>query len=200
MIVFLLLVAKNSYAQEGVEQYCYVGSDGTFTWVPMIHFIGKENWYTEARYNYEEMNTGSLYTGKMFLNEGKKLSYSVTPMVGVVIGKFKGGSAGLNLTLDYNDFFFSSQSQYTFSVKDKEANFLFSWVEAGYQPRPWIYVGLSIQHTYYGQLNTGLFEQGVVVGLSIGKLTFPFYGFNPLSDSRYFVLGINMDIVNKDMN
>ncbi len=61
------------------------------------------------------------------------LSYTVTPYAGVVIGRMTGGTLGSNVSLDYKNLFFSSESQYTFSVNERAENFFFNWSEMGYQ-------------------------------------------------------------------
>lgn len=192
----MVLFADKIPAQGSIEQYTYMAQNKTLTFVPVVRYRSTTRWYAEARYNYEETNTFSLYAGKTFSNTGK-LSYSITPLLGGVIGNFKGGSIGLNLTLDYRYFFFSSQSQYTFSGESESNNFLFSWSEIGYQPLDWFYFGVSAQHTYYPEINTESFEPGVVVGFEFGKWTFPIYCFSIGEVSRYLVLGINLDVGTK---
>lgn len=197
IIALIVVFAQTANAQQRFEQYCYLGDGEASTLVPVMNYTSSEDWYVEGRYNYEEQNTFSLYGGKIFSGEKGPLAYSVTPLLGGVMGDFEGGSVGLNLALDFGNFFFSSQSQYTFAVGNEDVDFAYSWSEAGYQPLPWMYFGLSAQHTHMRQANTGEFEPGIVIGFEIGKWTFPVYGFNPLSNNTYFVLGINLDVGTK---
>ena len=71
-----------------IEQYYYTGAGGS-TLVPKIFYENNKKWYGEARYNYEELRTFSFIAGKVFSNEDV-VSYSFTPVAGVVIGKFNG--------------------------------------------------------------------------------------------------------------
>lgn len=177
--------------QGGFEQYLYAKNKEGVQLVPMLHYQSTKNWYTEARYNYEDTATVSLYGGKIFSKDKNKLSYSMLPLAGVVLGRFKGGSLGLNINIEYKKLFFCSQSQYTFSVKDKFDNFFYSWSEAGYEIWNWLYVGVAVQHTHMYDTKFELGEKGFVVGISVQKWVFPLYIFNPLNNGQYFVLGIN---------
>jgi len=49
-------------------------------------FTADHNWHLEARYNYENLHTGSLWVGYNFA-AGKTLVLDVTPMIGGVFGR-----------------------------------------------------------------------------------------------------------------
>ena len=72
-----------------VENYNILNPGNEYLWMPVVHYKGRKNFYAEARYNYEDVNTASLYAGKSF-SGGKKLEFTVTPMAGVVFGKYFG--------------------------------------------------------------------------------------------------------------
>ena len=190
---FIACQAIAVQAQNGVEQYFYLQKKAV-TLVSVIHAQNSKNWCVEGRYNYEEQNSFSLYTGKTFSKTKAEFSHSLTPILGGVMGRFKGGSMGLNATLEYKRFAFSSQSQYTVSFKKEEAHpdFFFSWSELNYEFLPWLYFGCSVQHTFYTQEKNHLLEPGAVLGFTSGKWTFPIYGFSLLKENRYFVLGISV--------
>ena len=191
IVLFVMMIGHAAVAQEGaLEQYFQVQNKEAVYMMPIVHYQSKKNWYTEVRYNYEDQETLSVYAGKVF-SRIKKVTYSVAPILGIVTGKFKGGSMGFNLNIEYKKLFVASQSQYTFSMKDKTANFLYSWSEVGYDIASWIYLGAAVQYTQLYQIRHAQVESGVVVGLSMGSWTFPLYSFSPMSDNRYFLLGIN---------
>ncbi len=191
ILAFLLSFPQGVRAQGGFEQYCYLSQRGTITVVPIIHYQSFTNWYVEARYNYEAAKSLSLYVGKIFSKEGK-FSYSITPLLGGITGMFKGGSAGLNVTMDIGKLFFASQSQFTSPAGGEQSGFIFSWSELAYQPLKWVYAGLALQHTRYLQTGAKSVEPGVVVGFSVGLWTFPLYAFSPMANDRYFIAGINL--------
>jgi hypothetical protein len=89
--------------------------------------------------------------------------------------------------LEYKKISFSSQSQYTFSIEDQAANFTYSWSDLTYQLNEWVSAGVSLQQT------RGLFEKGILVKGAYKKLSIPLYVFSPLTNERYFVLGLNLE-------
>ncbi len=191
LLIPMVLALAQAQCQIGFEQYCYVKNKKMGTLVPILNYETQDHLYAEVRYNYEEVNTLSLYVGKNVTEVGK-LSYTVIPLIGAVVGEFKGVSAGFNAAVDYSRFFFSTQSQYTLSFYKEHSDFYFTWCELGYQPLKWFYAGLTVQQTYPQKLETLHTEPGIVIGFSLGKFTLPLYVFNPLRNSNYFVLGLNL--------
>jgi hypothetical protein len=188
----LLLPKVYAQSQLSLEHY-YAGTAGSpTTMMPIASFQAGKGFYTEARYNYEELNTMSLYMGRTISKESK-LSYSVSPMAGVVVGNLNGGSVGMNVSLGYKNFYLYSQPQYTFSVENCFNNYIYSWTDLTYSPSNWLSVGLSLQHTKpYG--TRSYMENGLVVEVAYRHFTFPVYFFNPLNKSRSIVLGTNLEL------
>ncbi len=175
----------------GLEQYYYMGTYKMFTLVPVGYLQTRKNWYAEGRFNYEALNTLSLYGGKTF--EKKALvSYSASPILGIVLGQINGGSAGINLVADYKKLNFSTQSQYTFSVQQRSNNFIYSWSDFTYQVSAKFAAGFSLQQTKLYMVN-GAFEKGLLIKTGYKNWTFPLYIFKPESSQRYFVLGLNYE-------
>ncbi|HTE32684.1 MAG TPA: hypothetical protein VK666_20025 [Chryseolinea sp.] len=191
----LFLVTFNvisAFAQVGLEQYGYVNKEG-ITPVSIFNYQAKDNAYVEARYNYEALNSFSIYLGRTFAGT-RGPTYSVTPILGCVFGAFKGVSAGANVAIEYKKLFFSTQSQYTRAFYESNADFLFAWSDVGYQLREWLYIGLSTQQTYQPQGWSSQIEPGIALGVTLGKWTFPLYCFSPGDNLRYFVVGINYGV------
>ena len=175
----------------GIENYNFLSSKEAYVWMPVVHHKGKKGVYTEMRYNYEEMETASVYLGKSFSKE-RELSYDITPMLGMVFGNFNGGSLAINMDVEYKKTFVSMQMQYTASSDAKENNFLFNWTEMAYQPLEWFYTGVSMQQTK--MYKTGFkSEYGVLIGFLVKKFTIPVYVFSPVNKNRNFIVGINVE-------
>jgi hypothetical protein len=191
MFFLFLLFTVRSQAKAGFEQYSYMGAGQSNGLVPVAHYESNKKWYAEARYNYDNFQTFSLYAGKTFSKEND-FSYAFTPMIGGMIGKLKGGSLGLNTEFSFRKFNFSSQSQYSVSAESQNGNFFFTWSELYYQPLHWIYTGVTLQHTRVYRTNA-LVEPGVLLGFSFNHWSFPIYSFSPFADERYFVVGINWE-------
>lgn len=161
----------------------------------MIHYVSPNNWRFEGRYNYEALNSFSLYAGKQF-TFGKIVESTVTPLAGVVTGEFRGGSLALNTLFEYQELFFSSQAQYTFSTDQVYESFAFNWCEFGYNFFDWAYLGISAQYTANHNLSVSTVEPGVMLGARMKNWTFPIYAFRPAAGQTYFVLGATYSIGN----
>ena len=181
-----LLLKGFSQSNGAYEQDCYLGENRSFCWVPVLSYRAADNWYFEARSNYEAINSASLYFGKIFRKKAL-ISYSIIPIAGLVMGTFNGGSVGANVGLDNKKISFSSQSQYTFSTENRATNFTYSWSDLAYQLKDWMSAGISLQQT------RGLFEKGILVRAAYKNFSIPLYVFNLTTSKRYFVLGLNVE-------
>ena len=179
------------------EQYNYIRQPEASAFVPMIHFQTKTNWYGELRYNYEDVQTLSLFGGRT-VSGGNSLTWSFTPMAGYSTGKFTGVSAAVNNEAEWKDFYFSAQSQYSKATKADLANFFFNWSELGYSFSDFFYTGIAMQYTW--QQQKGYLEPGIVNGICFRNFSLPFYVFNPLKSDCYFVLGLNYEYNLKKKN
>jgi hypothetical protein len=187
-LLFLFSIAVHSYlhAQEkiGAEVYNYFKTTPAIQ--PIIHLQSAKNWYAELRYNYEDAETFSLYGGKKFTIGDDK--FSITPMLGYSIGKFNGASLAFNAETEFQQFFLSSQTQYSLATQKNSQSFFFSWSEAGYNVCDNFYTGLSVQYTAQKELNE--FKPGVLVGFSFKNILLPVYVFNPFQPGRSFIVGL----------
>lgn len=195
ILMILLFVSARiaAFSQPAVkfEQYSFLGGGQTSLLAPVAHYQTPKKWYAEARYNYEDIQTFSLYAGRVFSGKDN-LTWSLTPMIGGMAGKLNGGSFGLNSAFSYGKFGFSSEAQYSISAATHLDNFFYNWSELWYEPVDWIYTGLALQHTRMFASNS-LVDPGVLLGFSYNQWSFPLYSFNPLSQQRYFVVGINWE-------
>src|SRR5277367_3776159 len=60
----------------------------------------RDTLHLEARYNYEGLQSGSLWFGYNF-SVGKKLTFEATPMLGGIFGSVIGIAPGIESTLTY---------------------------------------------------------------------------------------------------
>lgn len=181
-----LLLKGFSQSNGTYEQYYYLGENRSFCWVPTVTYHTPDDWYIEARGNYEAINSASLYLGRTFKKKAS-VSYSIIPIAGLVIGRLNGGSVGANVALDYKKISFTSQSQYTFSIESRATNFTYSWSDLTYQLKDWVSAGVSLQQT------RGVYEKGILVRGVYKNLSIPVYVFSPATSERYFVLGLNVE-------
>jgi hypothetical protein len=191
--IFILLFCVPVFAlgqkQVSMEQYYYMQPRSMGFIVPKISYQGTKGWYAEARYNYEEIKTGSAHFGKKF-SFGNKSNFQVTPLVGVCFGALNGASVGSFVEFSFNRFDFFSEPQYVHSFKDSSASYFYSWSEALYNFSSSFYGGFALQQTkVLSQSN--FFEPGLVGGCSIKNFDIPLYCFNIFNRNKNFVLGVN---------
>ena len=97
-------------------------------------FTADRSWlHLEARYNYENLRTGSLWAGYNF-SAGKKLVLEVTPMIGGVFGRTNGIAPGCEASLTYKKIELSIANEYVFDTMHKSGNFYYSWPQLTYSP------------------------------------------------------------------
>lgn len=191
IISFIIWPAAGISQQHGsFEQYYYTGL-GTSVIVPKMQFQNKNNWFGEVRYNYEELQTISFNAGKIF-SKSNSFSYTVSPYAGLVLGRLNGGTVGSNISVEHSKLFFSAESQYTFSMNEKSANYFFNWSELGYQFTKLMYSGIAVQVTHPFEVRNN-WEPGIMLGITYKSWTFPFYTFSPANNNRNYVLGISWE-------
>jgi hypothetical protein len=174
-----------------LEQYTYSGGGQRALFSPVLHVQTPNRWYAEARFNYEEINTFSLYAGHNF-SAGNGLAWSFTPMAGWITGRMKGGSIGLNSDLSWNKFSFSSQTQYSISASTFYDNFFYNWSELYYSPSDWFYMGIAVEHTRL-YASSAIVDPGLLAGLSFRGWSIPFYVFKPFHAKQFFVVGLSWE-------
>jgi hypothetical protein len=90
-----------------------------------------ERLHLEARYNYEALKTGSVWTGYNFrsFSIGNDLEVSVTPMLGGVFGDITGVAPGYSIGASYKIIKASTQGEYFFDAGNNSQDFFYSWSE-----------------------------------------------------------------------
>jgi len=195
----LLVQLSSAQAKAGMETYSFHREGQSYVWMPVMHYESRKGTYAEIRYNYEDVNTFSLFGGKNF-HIGPSGSFNLKPMIGVSAGQFNGISFALNAGAEKGAFFWSSESQFSASLKRSAPNFFFNWSEAGINITKNLFAGLSFQYT----VQSGITEPapGFMAGFSFGNLSIPVYLFQPFSKDQLFVLGFNYeyDLTNSHNN
>lgn len=171
----------------GIEQYNYIGSPLAGAFVPVCHMQSSSDWYAELRYNYEDVQTFSVYGGKK-ITKGNDFHYSVTPMMGFSAGRFTGISFAANIEAEWKKFYLSSETQYSIATKRVSKDFFFNWSEIGYNITSFFFSGLTVQYTR--QPGKIIFEPGFLTGLTLNKVSFPVYIFRPFRSGCYFISGV----------
>jgi hypothetical protein len=132
--------------------------------------------HLEGRYNYENLQTGSLWMGYNFTVTDKP-ELKLTPMIGGVFGRKNAIAPGYLCTFNYKAIALFSQGEFVFDMHEKAGSFFYTWSELSYAPAGWFRAGIVAQRTKAYQ--TGLsVQRGFLVGISHNKLDFTTYVFN----------------------
>lgn len=148
--------------------------------------------HLETRYNYEAIDSGSLFVGWKF-SGGEKLTWEVTPILGAVFGQKEGIAPGFEASIGYGIIDFYTEMEYVRDLEVKEESFYYSWNELGFTPWEWLRFGLVGQRTMIYQSDRDI-QRGVFAQLIYRKMTLGAYVFNPDdNDSRFMVFSLGAE-------
>ena len=140
-------------------------------------FRADRKWaHLEARYAYEDRQTGSLWLGYN-VSFGERLVLEATPMVGGIFGNTTGVAPGYLFTLSYKKISFYSEGEFVFDTKNAHSNFFYNWNEVAYSPTDWFRAGLASQRTRAYQTPLDV-QRGFFAGIALKKVEFTTYVFN----------------------
>jgi hypothetical protein len=132
--------------------------------------------HLEARYNYEGIDTGSVWAG-WNVGVGEELRLDATLMVGGIFGDFHGVAPGYELSVTWKSLELYSEGEYVFDTDDDEGDFFYNWAQLGWSPWEWLQVGFASQRTR--AYETGLdIQRGPFVGFTYKSVTLSVYVFN----------------------
>ena len=132
--------------------------------------------HLEARYNYEDRETFSGWFGYNFTG-GKKLEFTITPMVGGAVGLTQGLTTGLEVTLSLGKFELYTESEYLVDLDSRENNFYYNWSDLTYSPTDWLWVGISGQRTRVYETDLDI-QRGLLVGAGFKSWEVTTYLYN----------------------
>jgi len=144
--------------------------------------------YCEARYNYEDSNTLSLYFGKP-IELSKKKDIELIPMIGGVIGISNGLSIAFSFQTETNNFTSSTQCNYFINKNSNSNNYLFDWSSITYKISKIIGVGGGLQITI-PENNYAIIKSGPMASLSFNNFTIEMYGYNLWEKEKTFSIGL----------
>ncbi len=139
--------------------------------------------HLEARYQYEDRDTASLFVGGNFAF-GDEVSLSLVPMIGVALGDTDGVVPAVELDLAWKGLAFYAESEYLRDLHDPDDSFFYTWDELTFAPSEWLRFGLVAQRTRVFEQELEV-DRGFLIGLSGGAISFDAYLFNPDQDEPY---------------
>ncbi len=197
-ILLLVFGISSLFAQEvssdsSVWQF---NANANFYFIPDDFFVlpvfraDRNKLHLEARYNYEDRQTFSGWVGYNF-SGGSKLEYTLTPMIGGVVGLSDGIAPGLEVTFNYKGFELYSESEYYVDFETRENNFLYTWTDLTYSPTDWLWLGISGQRTRLYQTDLDI-QRGLLVGGGLKNWELTSYFYNLGFDYTFFLLAVSV--------
>ncbi len=145
--------------------------------------------HVEARYNYEAIDSWSLFAGWKF-SGGEKITYELTPIIGMVFGKKEGIAPGLEAAVAYGIADIYIESEYVRDLEVPEDSFTYAWSELGFSPVEWLRLGLVGQRTTLYRSDRDI-QRGIFAQILYRNATVGIYLFNPDdSESQFSVFSI----------
>jgi hypothetical protein len=155
--------------------YTYVVPDDQNYAQPTVTF--DRDWlHLEARYNYENLETGSAWVGYNF-NGGSKLEWEFTPMLGAVFGQLTGIAPGCELSLTWWKLTLYSEGEWVFDTGNSEDSFFYNWSELSLSPVAWFRFGLVGQRTRAYATSVDI-QRGLLMGFTHEPWDFNAYVLN----------------------
>ena len=152
-------------------------------------FTADRGWlHLEARDNYEDLNTGSLWGGYNF-SGGDKLAWEITPMLGGVFGDTSGIAPGYKGSLSWWKLELYSEGEYVFDANDSSESFFYSWSELTLAPLDWFRFGLVSQRTRVYETDREV-QRGLLLGFSLKHVDLTGYVFNPDDSKPTYVVAV----------
>jgi hypothetical protein len=122
----------------------YFPADDPAYGVPTV-FANRGSLHLEARYNYEDFDTGSLLAGWTFRFGREKKYLNLTPTIGGFFGNSNGFAPGLEIEAHWGRLAYWLESEYAIHPGDSESNYFYSWSELNLFLFPKLWVGGSLQ-------------------------------------------------------
>ena len=143
--------------------------------------------HLEARFNYEDLDTGSVWIGRNFAI-GESVALEFTPMAGAVFGNTNGGAIGYAGSITWRSLDLSSETEYVFA-SEKDHSFLYTWSELGWSPTSWLRAGLAVQRTRAHKSEFDI-QRGFFAAVTHQRWELSTYVFDPNADTPTVVIGV----------
>jgi hypothetical protein len=148
----------------------------------------------EARYNYEDLETASLWAGWKFDlgDEEAELDFTLTPMLGAVFGETDGVAPGLELDLAWKRFAWYGESEYLIDADDADDNFFYSWSTLTYGVTDWLNAGVVIERSKLVDTDFDV-QRGLALEFAFERFGCALYAYNiGSSDDSYAVVSFDI--------
>jgi hypothetical protein len=148
--------------------------------------------HLEARYNYENLKTGSLWVGCNF-GGGERITWELTPMLGGVIGNTAGVAPGYKGSVSWWKLELYSEGEYVVDTRHSSDSYFYNWSELSLSPLDWFRIGMVTQRTRLYETDRDI-QRGILAGLMFTHVDFTGYILNPDESKPTFVLATTVHL------
>jgi hypothetical protein len=183
--LFLALISFPAFADINLNYF--VTEDSSY----LLPILSNENdkLYMEARYNYEDFDTASLFVGRRF-RLSDKLDFDIVPMIGGATGNTDGVIPGLEFSVRWGKFWLSSEQEYLIDLNDNNHSFFYVWSDFGYDLFDWLTVGLSLQRLKPFKTSSEV-DYGAFLSFQRTQWSFAIYNYVLDEDDSMNILSLN---------
>lgn len=155
-----------------------------------VGYVNYKPWHFEPRYNYENLETFSMFAGYNIAGGGK-FKYLLTPMLGGVVGRTDGIAPGFEADLGYGRFGFHTEMEYLFDLNVTADSYYYVWSHLRFGVTKWMSVGIASGRNRVYQNDVEV-QRGVSLGFTIRKFAITGYYYNPFTPDNYGSLSVFM--------
>lgn len=167
----------------------YVDPPGDGPHATTILYADRGPLHLEARYNYEDLDTVSLFGG-WTIRGGEEVHAAITPMIGGVFGDTNGVAPGLLLDVGWNKLEFYAESEYLIDTDDSDDSFFYTWSTLMWRFTPAFGAGVVAERSRIVDTDLEV-QRGLALQVMPGPLGFSLYAYNPASDDAYYTLSVD---------
>jgi hypothetical protein len=148
-----------------------------------ILYADRGQLHLEGRYNYEDLETGSVFVGWRLPIEGE-VSGGVTPMIGGVFGDTDGVAPGLEASLDWRKLAWWIEAEYVFDAHDGDDDFFYSWSTLTYGLTENLRAGLVMERSKLVETGWDV-NPGLALEVKVEHMGFAVYAYDLGTDDFY---------------
>lgn len=179
------------FTNPGIYTTLEIHKNEPLTAVPQA-WVYLKNFYFEARYNYDDLHTLSLYFGRAF-DLSKEATIELTPMIGGAFGRLKGISPALTFDLEYKKFTTASECQYTFVLSEGGESFFYDWTNFNFEVYKNIGLGGAAQ-IYIPKTGSGEVNYGPMANFKYKNFLLEGYAYNFWKEERFWAIAVQFAI------
>jgi len=169
----------------------YSDPPGSEDRVTPILYADRGPLHLEARYNYEDLQTLSVFGGWTFASEEEEgaPSAAVTPMLGAAFGETTGLIPALEFDVGWRALAWYAEMEQLFDLEDSDDSFFYSWSTLTWGFTDRFAAGLVVERSKLVDTDLSV-QRGLALELRGARVGLSLYAYNLGSDDSYAVLAL----------